>query len=52
MNTRKSNRLFIGMAIVALAIGVTYACKDFLNTTPQGVLNEDALSTASGVERI
>src|SRR6266568_3984486 len=50
MNTRKSNRLLIGMAIVALAIGVTYACKDFLNTTPQGVLNEDALATASGVE--
>ena len=52
MNTRKSNRLLIGMAIVALAIGVTYACKDFLNTTPQGVLNEDALSTASGVEAL
>ena len=45
MNTRKSNRLLIGMAI-----GVTYACKDFLNTTPQGVLHEDALATASGVE--
>src|SRR5438445_1683888 len=52
MNTRKSNRMFIGMEIVALAIGVTYACKDFLNTTPQGVLNEDALSTASGVEAL
>src|SRR6266571_4216890 len=50
MNTRKSNRLLIGMAIVALAIGVTYACKDFLNTEPQGVLNESALLTKSGVE--
>ena len=43
MNTRKWNKLLLGTAIVTLAIGVTYACKDFLNTTPQGVLNEDAL---------
>lgn len=50
MNTRKSNRLLIGLATVALALGVTYACKDFLNTTAQGVLNEDALATAGGVE--
>lgn len=51
MNTRKkSTRLLFGMAIVAGAIGVTYACKDFLNTTPQGVLTSDALATASGVE--
>jgi len=50
MNTRKWNQLFVGTAIVALAIGATYACSDFLNTTPQGVLNEDALATASGVE--
>jgi starch-binding outer membrane protein, SusD/RagB family len=50
MNTRKWNKLLVGTAIVVLAIGVTYACKDFLNTTPQGVLDEDALATASGVE--
>src|SRR5881296_3967724 len=50
MKRQDRNRLLYGMAIVALAIGVTYACKDFLNTTPQGVLNEDALATASGVE--
>ena len=50
MNTRKWNKLLIGTAIVTLAIGVTYACKDFLNTAPQGVLNEDALATPDGVE--
>jgi hypothetical protein len=50
MNTRKWNKLLLGTAIVTLAIGVTYACKDFLNTTPQGVLNEDALATPDGVE--
>jgi len=50
MNTRKWNKLLLGAAIVTLAIGVTYACKDFLNTTPQGVLNEDALATPDGVE--
>src|SRR6266498_2591804 len=50
MNTRKWNKLYVGTTIVALAIGVTYACKDFLNTEPQGVLNESALLTKSGVE--
>ncbi|HET7250331.1 MAG TPA: RagB/SusD family nutrient uptake outer membrane protein [Gemmatimonadales bacterium] len=50
MNTRKLNKLLLGTAIVTLAIGVTYACKDFLNTTPQGVLGVDALSTKDGVE--
>src|SRR5262245_37038812 len=50
MNTRKWNKLLLGAAIVTLAIGVTYACKDFLNTTPQGVLNEDALATPDGAE--
>lgn len=50
MNTRKWNLLLIGTAIVTLAIGVTTACKDFLNTAPQGVLNEDALATPDGVE--
>ena len=50
MNTRKWNKLLLGAAIVTLAIGVTYACKDFLNTTPQGVLNENALATPDGVE--
>lgn len=50
MNTRKWNKLLIGTAVVTLAIGVTYACKDFLNTAPQGVLNQDALATPDGVE--
>src|SRR5213082_1840779 len=50
MNTRNWNKLSVGTAIVALVIGVTYACKDFLNTPPQGVLNEDALANASGAE--
>src|SRR5260221_11780967 len=50
MNTRKWNKLLLGTAIVTLAIGVHYACKDVLTTTPQGVLNEDALATPNGVE--
>src|SRR5437879_7991786 len=50
MNTRNSKKLLIGMAIVAVAIGVTYACTDFLNTAPQGVLKEEVLLTRSGVE--
>jgi len=50
MNTRKWNTLAVGTAIVALAIGVTAACSDFLNTPAQGVLDQDALATASGVE--
>ena len=50
MNTRKLNKLLLVAAIVTLAIGVTYACKDFLNTTPQGVLDQNALATADGAE--
>ena len=50
MNTRKLNKLLLVAAIVTLAIGVTYACKDFLNTTPQGVLSQEALATHDGVE--
>lgn len=50
MTTRKWNRLLIGTAIVTLALGVASACKDFLNTAPQGVLNENALATPDGVE--
>src|SRR6266496_2176395 len=50
MNTRKGNKLYVGTTIVALAIGVTYACKAFLNTEPQRVLGESALLTKSGVE--
>src|SRR5437879_4941033 len=50
MNTRNSKKLLLGMAIVAVAIGVTYACKDFLNTAPQGVLKEAVLTTRAGVE--
>ena len=50
MNTRKLNKLLLVAAIVTLAIGVTYACKDFLNTQPQGVLDQKALATADGAE--
>jgi hypothetical protein len=50
MNTRKLNKLLLVAAIVTLAIGVTYACKDFLNTQPQGVLDQNALATAGGAE--
>lgn len=50
MNTRKLNKLLLVAAIVTLAIGVTYACKDFLNTQPQGVLDQNALASADGAE--
>jgi hypothetical protein len=50
MNTRKRNQLMIGMAVVMAVAGITYACKDFLNTTSQGTLDETSLANRTGVE--
>ncbi len=50
MNMRNWKRLLYGLAGVIAAAGVTYACKDFLNTPTQGTLDESTLATRSGVE--
>src|SRR5205814_6820492 len=39
-----------GMAVVMLAAGVAYACKDFLNIPAQGTVIEQSLETKAGVE--
>ena len=43
-------RLLVGATSLVLALGVTYACSDFLDTPPQGTLDETALVTKGGVE--
>lgn len=43
-------RLLVGTASLVMALGVTYACSDFLDTPPQGTLDETALVTKGGVE--
>jgi len=42
--------LLYGMAVVMLAAGVAYACKDFLNIPAQGTVIEQSLETKAGVE--
>jgi starch-binding outer membrane protein, SusD/RagB family len=50
MNTPLRYRLLSGTALVMLMAGVTYSCKDWLNTPAQGTLDETALQTKAGVE--
>jgi hypothetical protein len=50
MNKRNWKRVLHGMAGVMVAAGVTYACKDFLDTPTQGTLDEATLATRAGVE--
>src|SRR5213592_4290660 len=50
MKTLLRSRLVLGAALLVLIGIVTYACKDFLNTPTQGVLDANSLATASGVE--
>jgi len=50
MNTRNLKRLLRGTAVVILAAGVTYACKDFLNIPAQGTLDQSVLTSKAGVE--
>src|SRR6058998_2796344 len=50
MKRQDRNRLLYGMAVVMLAAGGAYACKDFLNIPPQGTVVEASLETKSGVE--
>ena len=50
MNKRNWKRVLHGMVGVMVAAGVTYACKDFLDTPTQGTLDEATLATRAGVE--
>src|SRR5712692_3815781 len=50
MNNRNRMRLLYGMAAVVVAAGITYACKDFLNTPALGTVDETTLLTSAGVE--
>ncbi len=50
MNNRNRTRLLYGMAAVVVAAGITYACKDFLNTPALGTVDETTLLTSAGVE--
>jgi hypothetical protein len=50
MNKRIRNRLLYGTALVVATAAVTYACKDFLDTPPQGTVDEQTLATRTGVE--
>src|SRR5947208_14181882 len=50
MKQQDRNRLLYGMAVVMLASGVAYACKDFLNIPAQGTVIEQSLETKRGVE--
>ena len=44
--------LLVGTALLTLATGALYGCKDFLNTaaSPQGTLDQSTLANAAGVE--
>src|SRR5207247_3678089 len=50
MKQQDRNRLLYGMAVVMLASGVAYACKDFLNIPAQGTVIGTSLETKAGVE--
>jgi len=50
MKTLLRSRLVLGTAFLGLLGAVTYACKDFLDTPPQGTVDEATLSTRAGVE--
>jgi hypothetical protein len=50
MKTLSSHRLPSATALLLLALAITYSCTDFLNTPPQGTLDETALVTRGGVE--
>ncbi len=44
------SRLLPGMALLLVAAGATYGCKDFLAGAPQGTLDEETLANRAGVE--
>ena len=50
MNTLYRRRLLVGTGFLIVLGGVTYSCKDFLETEPQGTLRSTSLTTRVGVE--
>jgi starch-binding outer membrane protein, SusD/RagB family len=44
------HRLLVGTASLTLVAGITYSCKDFLDTAAQAILDEPTVTTLSGVE--
>src|SRR5213593_3258875 len=50
MNTLFRHRLLVGTGFLILLGAVSYSCKDFLQSEPQGTLDEGTLATRAGVE--
>src|SRR2546426_8928985 len=50
MNTPNRHKLLVGTGLLILLGGVTYSCRDFLETEPQGTLGAVSLTTKVGVE--
>lgn len=50
MKTFSRYPVLSGTALLALVAGGAYACKDFLESPPQGALDEQTLATPAGVE--
>lgn len=50
MKTFSRYPVLSGIALLALVAGGAYACKDFLESAPQGALDEQTLATPAGVE--
>src|SRR6059036_701953 len=50
MKQQDRNRLLYGMAVVMLAAGLAYACKDFLDIPAQGAVEQPSLESKAGVE--
>ncbi|MGH9894654.1 MAG: RagB/SusD family nutrient uptake outer membrane protein, partial [bacterium] len=50
MKTLSRYPLLLGTALLMLVAGVTYSCSDFLESPPQGTLDDQTLANAAGVE--
>src|SRR2546422_7901223 len=50
MNRLYRQKLLVGTGLLILLGGVTYSCRDFLETEPQGTLRSSSLVTKVGVE--
>jgi hypothetical protein len=50
MKTLSKSKLSIGTAFLILVAGATYGCEDFLESPPQGTLDELTLANQAGVE--
>lgn len=50
MKSPNRSSLLSGTAVLIVVAGVTYACDDFLDSAPQGTLDENTLANQAGVE--